>query len=73
MDPVGRYAEHKQVKAFKEADIFYYQGTEFISEVESLLVCELQKFLACTEVETRVISGQMANVAVFSAQGPHTF
>ena len=67
MDPIGRYAEHKQVKAFKEADIFYYQGTEFISEVEGLLQAELQKFLACTEVETRVISGQMANVAVFSA------
>jgi aminomethyltransferase len=67
MDPVGRYAEHKQVKAFKEADIFYYQGTEFISEVEALLVAELQKYLECTEVETRVISGQMANVAVFSA------
>jgi len=67
MDPVGRYAEHKQVKAFREADIFYYQGTEFISEVEVLLQAELQKYLACTEVETRVISGQMANVAVFSA------
>jgi aminomethyltransferase len=67
LDPVGRYAEHKQVKAFKEADIFYYQGTEFISEVECLLQAELQKYLACTEVETRVISGQMANVAVFSA------
>jgi aminomethyltransferase len=67
MDPVGRYAEHKQVKAFKEADIFYYQGTDFISEVECLLQTELQKYLECTEVETRVISGQMANVAVFSA------
>jgi aminomethyltransferase len=67
LDPVGRYAEHKQVKAFKEADIFYYQGTDFISEVECLLRCELQNYLECTEVETRVISGQMANVAVFSA------
>jgi aminomethyltransferase len=67
MDPVSRYAEHKQVKAFKEADIFYYQGTDFISEVECLLQAELQKYLGCTEVETRVISGQMANVAVFSA------
>ena len=67
MDPVGRYAEHKQVKAFKEADIFYYQGTDFIAEVELLLKAELQKYLECTEVETRVISGQMANVAVFSA------
>jgi len=67
MDPVGRYAEHKAVKAFKEADIFYYQGTDFISEVECLLQAELKKYLNCTEVETRVISGQMANVAVFSA------
>jgi len=67
MDPVGRYAEHKPVKAFKEADVFYYQGTDFISEVEALLVCEFQKYLECTQVETRVISGQMANTAVFSA------
>jgi aminomethyltransferase len=67
MDPVGRYAEHKPVKAFKEADVFYYQGTDFICEVEYLLTCELQKYLQCTEVETRVISGQMANTAVFSA------
>jgi len=66
-DPSGRYAEHKQVKAFKEADVFYYQGTDFICEVEYLLTCELQKYLECTEVETRVISGQMANSAVFSA------
>jgi aminomethyltransferase len=67
MDPVARYAEHKQVKAFKEADVFYYQGTEFIAEVEYLLTCELQEYLQCTEVETRVVSGQMANMAVFSA------
>jgi aminomethyltransferase len=66
-DPAGRYAEHKQVKAFKEADVFYYQGTNFIAEVEYLLTCEFQKFLECSEVETRVISGQMANIAVFSA------
>ncbi len=66
-DPSGRYAEHKQVKAFREADVFYYQGTKFICQVEYLLKCELQKYLECTEVETRVISGQMANSAVFSA------
>jgi aminomethyltransferase len=66
-DPSGRYAEHKPVKAFKEADVFYYQGTDFIAEVEYLLTCEFQKFLECSEVETRVISGQMANMAVFSA------
>lgn len=67
MDPSGRYAEHKQMKAFSDAEVFYYQGTDFISEVENLLEEELKAFLGCSEVETRVISGQMANVAVFSA------
>jgi aminomethyltransferase len=67
MDAVGRYAEHKQVKAYYDADVFYYQGTEFIHEVETLLEEEICKFLGCREAETRLISGQMANTAVFSA------
>ena len=67
MDPAFRYAEHKNAKAFYDADIFYYQGTDFISEVERLLETELQTYLGCSEVETRVISGQMANMAVYSA------
>jgi aminomethyltransferase len=65
-DPAGRYAEHKAVKAFKEADVFYYQGTDFIAEVEQLLAAELKAYLECSEVEARTISGQMANTAVFS-------
>ena len=67
MDPSFRYAEHKKAKAFYDAEIFYYQGTEFIAEAERLLEYELRKFLGCHEAETRVISGQMANTAVFSA------
>lgn len=67
MDPAFRYAEHKKVKAFDEAEVFYYQGTDFIDHVESLLVEQMKIFLGCPEVETRVISGQMANTAVFSA------
>jgi len=66
-DPSCRYAEHKKVKSFYDKDIFYYQGTGFIDEVERLLVDEMRKYFGCTEVETRVISGQMANTAVFSA------
>ncbi len=66
-DPCGRYAEHKKVKAFCEHEVFYYQGTEFIQEVEDLLAAELLSYLGCSTVETRVISGQMANTAVFSA------
>lgn len=67
MDPAGRYAEHKRLKAFREADIFYYQGTDFIAETEEMLLCQLQTFLGCSQVEARPVSGQMANAAVFSA------
>jgi aminomethyltransferase len=67
MDPSFRYAEHKKAKAFYDAEIFYYQGTEFIGEVERMLEEEMQKFLGCENVELRLISGQMANTAVFSA------
>jgi aminomethyltransferase len=66
MDPSFRYAEHRKLKAFYEADIYYYQGTDFIREVERNLEEEMCKFMGCNEVETRLISGQMANVSVFS-------
>jgi aminomethyltransferase len=67
MDPAGRYGEHKQVKAFAEAEVFYYQGVDFIAEVEKLIEEHMRIYLDCSEVEARVISGQMANTAVFSA------
>jgi len=64
-DPCGRYAEHRNMKALGGREIFYYQGTRLIEEVESLLAQELRSFLGCSEVEMRLISGQMANAAVF--------
>ncbi len=67
MDPAFRYAEHRSVKAFEDAEVFYYQGTDFICEVERRLQEELAAFLGCGLVETRLLSGQMANTAVFSA------
>ena len=67
MDPLGRYAEHKKIKAFEEAEVFYYQGADFIGRVEELLAEEIRKFLGCTQVESRVVSGQMANMTIFSA------
>jgi aminomethyltransferase len=67
MDPSFRYGEHRKIKAFRDAEVFYYQGTGFIDEVERLLVEELTGYLGCREVETRVVSGQMANTALFSA------
>ena len=66
-DPAFRYAEHRELEAFYDADVFYYQGTDFIDEVEQLLEAEICRFLGASEAETRLISGQMANAAVFSA------
>ena len=66
-DPAFRYAEHKKIKSFYDSDVFYYQGTKFIDEVEQQLIIEMTKFLGCANAETRVLSGQMANTAVFSA------
>lgn len=67
LDPSGRYAEHKKVKAFGDTEVFYYQGVDFIAEVEAALQCELRNYLGCAQVETRPVSGQMANTTVFSA------
>lgn len=66
-DPVNRYAEHRELKAFSSEDVYYYQGTAFIEEVEELLNKEFQNYFACKNIESRVISGQMANTACFSA------
>ena len=66
-DPAFRYAEHRKLEAFYDSDVFYYQGTGLIDEVERLLEAEMGRFLGAGEVETRVVSGQMANATVFSA------
>ena len=65
-DPSGRYAEHRRVEALGDAEVYYYQGTEFITEVEAGLIEGIKKFLGCSEVDVRPISGQMANATVFS-------
>jgi aminomethyltransferase len=67
MDPAGRYAEHKAVKAFLDEEIFYYQGTDFIQSVEAALADQMRLYLGCEQVETRPVSGQMANMVLFSA------
>jgi aminomethyltransferase len=67
LDPAGRYAEHRALRPFYDAEVFYYQGTDFIQSVEALLKEEMARFLGCREVEVRPVSGQMANTAVFSA------
>lgn len=77
-DPQGRYAEHKtalkkereELKdsgALKGDQIYYYQGTNFIFEVEEKLKELMKEYLKADAVETRVISGQMANEVTFKA------
>jgi glycine/serine hydroxymethyltransferase len=75
-DPCGRYAEHKTALK-KEVDslagtgvlkgdqVYYYQGADFIYHMEQRLKAEFAAFLGATEVETRPVSGQMANEIVF--------
>ncbi len=63
-DPSCRYAEHRTMKG---EEIYFYQGTDFIRDVEEELREEMRRFFECTEVELRTISGQMANEVVFKA------
>ncbi len=63
-DPSGRYAEHRTMKG---KEIYFYQGIEFIREVEEKLRKELSDYFGCPRIELRAISGQMANEIVFKA------
>jgi len=66
-DPSFRYAEHRKLKAYYDAEVFYYQGCDYIDAVEAMLIAEMKRYFGCADVETRTISGQMANAAVYSA------
>ena len=66
-DPVCRYAEHRELAAAFDQEVYYYQGTDFIAWAEERLAAEMAAFLGCDLVEARPISGQMANMTVFSA------
>jgi len=64
LDPCGRYAEHQR-SGFD--DLYYYQGTDWIQDVEERLCTELRLIFGCNNVEPRLISGQMANETVFES------
>jgi len=61
-DPAGRYAEHRTMKG---QEIYFYQGTDFIRDVEIETQEQLGHFFGCSEIELRPVSGQMANEVVF--------
>ena len=61
-DPSGRYAEHRTMKG---DEVYFYQGIDFIRDIEIEAQKELGKYFNCGEVELRPISGQMANEVVF--------
>ena len=44
----------------------YYQGTEIIDEIESLLKQHMKSLFHCKHADVRPISGTIANDAVFS-------
>lgn len=63
-DPSGRYAEHRTMKG---EEVYFYQGVDFIRDVEVEARAELARYFGCTDVELRPVSGQMANEVVFKA------
>jgi glycine/serine hydroxymethyltransferase len=63
-DPAGRYAEHRTQKG---QEIYYYQGTDFIREVEEETRREICAFFGAKEAELRPVSGQMSNEVVFKS------
>ncbi|HVP57757.1 MAG TPA: hypothetical protein VMU02_06635 [bacterium] len=67
-DPAGRYAEHRTLKG---KEIYFYQGTDFIRDVEEELRTAMREYFQSKEAELRTISGQMANEVVFKAMVRH--
>jgi glycine/serine hydroxymethyltransferase len=63
-DPSGRYAEHRTMKG---EEVYFYQGTDFIRDVEEELRKEMGEYFKCPNIELRPISGQMSNEVVFKA------
>jgi aminomethyltransferase len=68
-DPSSRYNEHNRLKALGAGapEVRYYKGTAFIMDKEEELKAALRSFFECSQAETRVISGQMANDTVYDA------
>lgn len=63
-DPAGRYAEHRTMKG---KEIYFYQGIDFIRDIEEECRDAIREYFGCKEAELRTISGQMANEVVFKA------
>lgn len=63
-DFMSRYAEGKPRKR-------YYQGTKYIDELEIMLAELMGKVLGTPYIETRPISGTIANAAVFKVLGEY--
>ncbi|MBU1699826.1 MAG: hypothetical protein KJ970_16940 [Candidatus Eisenbacteria bacterium] len=61
-DPSGRYAEHRTMKG---NEVYFYQGINFIRDVEEEAREEICRFFGAERAELRTISGQMANEVLF--------
>ena len=60
-DAAGRYAEHRRLKG---KEVYFYQGTDFVQEVEKEIHEQARCFFGCDRVEARPVSGQLANIVV---------
>src|SRR5512136_1160647 len=49
----------------KGTEVYFYQGTDFIRDVEVECRAELGRFFGAPDIELRPVSGQMANEVVF--------
>jgi glycine/serine hydroxymethyltransferase len=63
-DPAGRYAEHRTMKG---REVYFYQGIDFIRDVEEEARQAMCEYFGCSHAELRPISGQMANEVTFKA------
>lgn len=63
-DPSGRYAEHRTMKG---KEVYFYQGIQFIQEIEEEARKAICEYFGCSQAELRPVSGQMANEVVFKA------
>jgi len=67
-DPAGRYAEHRTMKG---KEIYFYQGIDFIRDVEEECRRAIGEYFQAPRAELRPVSGQMANEIVFKAVTAH--
>lgn len=66
-DPSGRYAEHRDLLGTHAEGSIGYHGADFMEWVQHRLAEELTAYLECQQLDTRALSGQLANRIALNA------